>query len=304
MKKIIVCFVLFLIEEQLYSQTKNETRIEVIPNTNITIQLPKEFKKSTNPKLISGFIDSSDNCQINGLQLKSDLNFQEAVTRQIESLEYIGLKVDNVKDITNSDMSTVIIEYNNLKEDNFKGLILIFGKQNFQNIITSTFPKNRYVQILDILKTAKLDMEIIINNDNNLGFSITNNSGKLNEINRNAAVINYEDRNELKEIQTKFSVGKIPSKTFRKVRIKRTVNFFGKKNFPNQKVLDKEKFILKNEFTGLKKTYTTINAFGKPQFNFIAFIKLKDFDLLFVGSAMDINNFHWMEEIIHSIELL
>jgi hypothetical protein len=232
-----------------------------------------------------------------------ELSLDNAIKEQERSINNSGYIIKTTERFNHQNLEAGIIEYE-IPDTNFGGMIFLFGKQNSQNIISAVYPKERKTELRKALLTVKPDDSIKVVSTNLLGFNSADKGGPLIKTDISSVVITYEQRNEIRELVSNLKLTKFPKDNFKDFKNNEAVDALASKFFPNQTMLADSAYQFKvNQLTGHKRVFRTIKKNGKPQYNYLLFIKLKDFDIIAVGSTNVIENTAYMDEIVNSIRL-
>jgi hypothetical protein len=299
-KKMKKTTILLILTANLFSYCQTKTTDKIFPGSNLRIQLGENFKPSDNAP---GFEEADGNTKIYGFQAKMELSFDNAIKEQEGSINRSGFIIKKTEKFNHQNLDAATIEYE-IPDTNFDGLIFLFGKENFQNIISSVYPKERKKEMRSILLNVKIDETIQIPKTNLLGFNSVDKSGPLVKTDVSSIVVTYEQRNEIGELVSNLKLTKFPVGNFKSLEDKESVDALASKFFPNQTVeTDSEYPLDKSGFSGHKRVLKTIKKNGNHQYNYLVFLRLNKFDIVVVGSTNILENTKYMDEITSSIKL-
>jgi len=279
---------------------QQRTQDKIFPGSNLRIQVYEDLKYSDNAP---GFESKDGNTKIYGFQAKMELTFDNAIIEQEKSIKKSGYIIIGTKKFTHQGQEAATIEYE-IPDTDFGGLIFLFGKENFQNIISSVYPKDKKDDMRKISLTAKIDETVIVALKKLQGFSSVDKSGLLIKTDESSMVITYEERNKLGELTSNLKLTKFPKDNFSAMDNMESIEALASKFFLNPTTLTDSKYEFKDsKLTGHKRVLKTIKKNGNPQYNYLVFIRCIDFDIVVVGSTNEIENTKYMDEITNSIRL-
>lgn len=292
--------ILLILTANLFSYCQTKTTNKIFPGSNLKIQLGESFKPSDNAP---GFEEADGNTKIYGFQAKMELPFDNAIKEQEGSINRSGFIIKKTEKFSHQNLDAATIEYE-IPDTNFDGLIFLFGKDNFQNIISSVYPKERKKEMRSILLKVEIDETIQIPKTNLLGFNSIDKSGPLVKTDATSVVVTFEQRNEIGELVSNLKLTKFPVDNFKTLEDKESVDALASKFFPNQTVEVDNKYLSKGSgFSGHKRILKAIKKNGNPQYNYLVFLRLNNFDIVVVGSTNVLENTKYMDEITNSIRL-
>ncbi|MEQ9169191.1 MAG: hypothetical protein RLO12_23255 [Fulvivirga sp.] len=295
--KTLTILLILIINFNSYCQVIEE---KIFAGSNLKIQLSNSFMTSENEP---SFVDLDGITKIVGFQSKMELTFENALKGQEQSIIRAGYFITKKEKLVHHGLKGATIEYD-IHDKNLKGLIFIFGKENFQNIISSVYPEERKFEIKKAVLSVVIDETVTVSNDTILGFHILDKSGPFNKADVTSIVITYEHRNKKGELIGNLKISKFPKDIFEGLKIKETIGALTSKFFSNPTIISDKEFELKEDkFIGSERILKTIKNNGFPQFNYLAFINLDNFDIVVVGSTNTSDNIKYMEQITKSIKL-
>jgi len=217
---------------------QQRTQDKIFPGSNLRIQVYEDLKYSDNAP---GFESKDGNTKIYGFQAKMELTFDNAIIEQEKSIKKSGYIIIGTKKFTHQGQEAATIEYE-IPDTDFGGLIFLFGKENFQNIISSVYPKDKKDDMRKISLTAKIDETVIVALKKLQGFSSVDKSGLLIKTDESSMVITYEERNKLGELTSNLKLTKFPKDNFSAMDNMESIEALASKFFLNPTTLTDSKY--------------------------------------------------------------
>lgn len=288
----LITALVILVSVSAKSQKSSASR--VFPGTNLRIQLNDNFIPS---KTMPGFNHVVDSTVIFALQSNSDILLDQIIEEQQRNLMMTGGSIiKKVEKFKHYGLDAATIDYD-LTNSNYEGVTFLFSRQGSQFIVGSFFPKGKREEVIKILFTVKIDEAMEFKKDS--GFTSMEKSGPFVKIKNNTMEIDYEHRDNNKEVVGTLNLKKLAKGDFsdgQEFLESLTSQFFSKLTV----VVDQSFESLKGSISH-KRIFKGTRKDGSTKYIYLLVRELENNFVIASGSPNVLDDAKYLDEILKSV---
>ena len=266
--------------------------------TKILLEIPNDFFKS---EKISGYESDKDSSSIKVSEMAVPIQIEDWFIYQVGVLVQQGFNILDQKESKYNGYRALQLTVK-IPDSELEEFIILFGKDNMQVAIISSYTKERKEELKNVILKGKYDSSIKLDPYKLIGFKVSSNQTFLKEVSASAFNLRFEERDDNNELMSYLYLVRSDKANFEGINPKVVYDYFANKYFPTAEQIANE-VINVSSYSSDLITYKSQIIHG-IDYNFLTIIYCDNFDIIVVGLVTDINKIQKIKDLITSLTLL